>query len=137
MDSVRFVISGNDDVLSMYIINTSAAEILVNKKFSLGQFGNGGKVDLAFTDSAGLKRTLAVKINYGKEDESNFFPLTPNAFIGKEISYEDLIEFYDLEPGSYMVQGVYKNNSGRDKGVFTGRVDASPIRIEIKPKKQN
>lgn len=137
MDPVKFVISGKDDVLSMYVINTSATEILVNKKFSLGQFGNRGNVDLTFIDSAGLKHTLAVKINYGKEDESNFFPLTPSAFIGKEISYEDLIEFYDLEPGSYVVQGVYKNNSGRDKGVFTGRVDASPISIEIKPKKQN
>lgn len=37
------------------------------------------------------------------------------------------MEFYNLEPGSYLVQGVYKTNSGHDKGVFTGRVDAPPV----------
>lgn len=137
MDPIKFVISGKDDALCMYVVNTSAADVLVNKKFSLGQFGGRGNVELTFIDSAGLKHTLAAKINYGKDDESHSFLLTPRALVGKEMSYTDLMEFYNLESGSYMVHGAYKNNSGHDKGVFTGRVEASPVRIEIKPKKLN
>lgn len=136
MDSIKFVLFGKNDALSMYVVNNGTTDVLVNKKFSLAHAGDRGNVELIFTDTNGVKHLLVAKINYSKDDPQNSLLLPPTALIGKEISYSDLMEFYDLKPGIYIVQGVYKNaNSAQDKpGLFVGRIESLPVKIEVKPK---
>ena len=131
MDPLSFVISNTEDMLSLRVINKGSRNISVNKKFSLGPSGDRGNIELAFTGNDGVKHGLAVKINYAKNTEADFVLLTPNTFIGKEISHADLIEFYDLKPGSYVVSGLYKNSFGSDKDAFVGKVGSRPTTVDI------
>lgn len=132
MEPIDFHIADADGKLSVMIKNSGTTDIVVNKRFSLGPAGERGNIELYFTGRDGVRHGVEAKINYGKNTDDDLTSLAPSAFVGKLISYKDLIEFYNLTPGRYSVSGIYKNYFGNEKRVFVGKVESSPITIEIK-----
>jgi len=132
MEPIDFSLISKKNKLELRIKNSSAVDMLVNKKFSLGPAGKRGNIELSFIDNKGVVHELSAKINYSKGTDSDLIVLSPNESIEKEIDHNELIRYYNLDSGHYTVKGIYKNSFGEDKGAYMGKINSSPITIEIK-----
>ena len=131
MDLIQFKIEGSEEGIRFILTNISSENITVNKKFSIGPAGKRGNIELIFTDKIGNKHHLSAKINYSQPQESDFISLSPSSFVGKTVTIETLKSYYNLEQGEYEVEGLYKNNDGKESGAFIGSSNISKLTVKI------
>jgi len=132
VEMIKFTIKSDEDNLRFILINKSDEEIVINHIFSVGPSGKRGNIELYFIDTNNKKYILSSKVNFKKTMKSDFISLSPNAFIGKIFSFDDVKSYYNLVPGEYELEGFYKNYKGEEYGAFIGSTNTSRLKVNIK-----
>ncbi|MDE1465711.1 hypothetical protein [Spartinivicinus poritis] len=115
----------------LYLLNTSLADVYVNKRFAIGPADGLNEVELVFTNADGQKFLFMSKVRTSPASEKDYNLLGADMFVGRYFSLDQLSRYYALVQGEYKVKAIYKDRHLVDKTAFSEKLESKPISITI------